>query len=140
MTAEPKIDGLSLSLRYEGGTLKYAATRGDGTEGEDVTANVRTIADVPHQLGDGMPNIFEVRGEVYMTRADFATLNAQQEEKGQKPLANPRNAAAGSLRQKGRTRQRPLRFFAYAPGVTSTCRQLTQHFLVAAPKWFAVNP
>ena len=144
MTAEPKIDGLSLSLRYEGGTLKYAATRGDGTEGEDVTANVRTIADVPHQLGDGMPNIFEVRGEVYMTRADFATLNAQQEEKGQKPLANPRNAAAGSLRQKDPavTHQRPLRFFAYAPGVASTPVTTTHTaFLdLLRENGFSVNP
>ena len=85
MTAEPKIDGLSLSLRYERGVLKYAATRGDGTEGENVTANVKTISDVPHHLGDGLPDVFEVRGEVYMTRADFAMLNTQQKEKVKSP-------------------------------------------------------
>ena len=86
MTAEPKIDGLSLSLRYNGGALEYAATRGNGTEGEDVTQNVKTIADVPHHLGAGLPDVFEVRGEVYMTRTDFTRLNSQQKEKGQNPL------------------------------------------------------
>ena len=144
MTAEPKIDGLSLSLRYEGGALQYAATRGNGTEGEDVTQNVKTIADVPHHLGAGLPDVFEVRGEVYMTRTDFTRLNSQQKEKGQKPFANPRNAAAGSLRQKDPaiTSQRPLKFFAYAPGETSTPVAATHSaFLdLLRERGFSVNP
>jgi len=144
MTAEPKIDGLSLSLRYEGGALQYAATRGNGIEGEDVTQNVKNIADVPHHLGAGLPDVFEVRGEVYMTRTDFTRLNFQQKEKGQKLFANPRNAAAGSLRQKDPaiTRQRPLKFFAYAPGETSTPVASTHSaFLDLLRKTgFSVNP
>ena len=142
-TAEPKIDGLSLSLRYEQGRLVQAATRGDGSVGENVTANARTIADIPHRL-DGAPDLLEVRGEVYMSHADFEALNTRQEEAGQKTFANPRNAAAGALRQLDAeiTRARPLRFFAYAWGALSAPLAETQKGAIdrLAALGFQTNP
>src|SRR3546814_17757620 len=106
MTAEDKIDGLSLSIRYEGGKLIRAATRGDGLVGEDVTANARTIRDIPKQLPQGAPDIFEVRGEVYMAQADLAALNERQADGGGKIFAHPSNAAAGAPRQLNREEPR----------------------------------
>ncbi|NBN77017.1 NAD-dependent DNA ligase LigA [Microvirga tunisiensis] len=144
VTAEPKIDGLSLSLRYENGVLVSAATRGDGTVGENVTANARTIADIPQRLPAGVPAVVEVRGEVYMSHADFAALNARMAANGGKTFANPRNAAAGSLRQLNPeiTASRPLRFFAYAWGEMSEVPAATQFDMVRqfADWGFAVNP
>jgi DNA ligase (NAD+) len=128
LTAEPKIDGLSCSLRYEAGQLVLAATRGDGSVGEDVTANVRTIADIPQRITGG-PRLLEVRGEVYMSKDDFAALNQRQEAAGGKIFANPRNAAAGSLRQKDPsvTAARPLRFLAHGWGELSEPLGETQY-------------
>jgi DNA ligase (NAD+) len=135
-SAEPKIDGLSMSLRYEGGELITAATRGDGAEGEDVTANIRTLKDVPHKLkGRNVPDVCEVRGEVYMTKKGFLALNERQKAAGDTIFVNPRNSAAGSLRQKdpGITASRPLGFFAYAWGEMSAMPEDTQSGMI---KWF----
>ena len=129
VTAEPKIDGLSISLLYENGELMRAATRGDGAVGEDVTANIRTLKDVPHKLkGKGHPAQIEVRGEIYMTMRDFEAFQEAETEAGRKRPANPRNAAAGSLRQKDAsvTASRPLRFFAYTWGFVSEPFATTQ--------------
>ncbi|MEJ2433517.1 MAG: NAD-dependent DNA ligase LigA [Pseudolabrys sp.] len=135
-SAEPKIDGLSMSLRYERGELVVAATRGDGTEGEDVTANIRTLHDVPNKLkGSHLPAVVEVRGEVYMTKQAFLDLNERQKKAGDQIFANPRNSAAGSLRQKDPaiTATRPLGFFAYAWGEMSEMPADTQSGMI---KWF----
>ena len=143
-TAEPKIDGLSCSLRYQDRELAQAATRGDGSEGEDVTANVRTIAEIPNRLPSEAPRILEVRGEIYMRRRDFADLNVRQAA-AKKPLfANPRNAAAGSLRQldPAVTASRPLHFFAYAWGEASSLPESTQRAMTRLFEryGFPINP
>jgi DNA ligase (NAD+) len=135
-SAEPKIDGLSMSLRYEGGELVTAATRGDGAVGEDVTANIRTLEDVPQKLkGRKVPEICEIRGEVYMTKHAFLALNERQKAAGDTIFANPRNSAAGSLRQKDPsiTASRPLGFFAYAWGEMSAMPEATQSGMIG---WF----
>jgi DNA ligase (NAD+) len=135
-SAEPKIDGLSMSLRYEGGELVTAATRGDGAVGEDVTANIRTLEDVPQTLkGRSVPDVCEVRGEVYMTKHAFLALNERQKAAGDTIFANPRNSAAGSLRQKDPsiTASRPLGFFAYAWGEMSAMPEATQSGMIG---WF----
>ncbi len=144
-TAEPKIDGLSLSLRYEDGALVTGATRGDGMEGEDVTANVRTLDDIPQKLkGRNLPAVVEVRGEVYMTHDDFLALNKRQADAEEPVYANPRNSAAGSLRQKDAsiTAARNLKFFAYGWGEMSAVPQDTQSDMVAwlGERGFVINP
>ncbi|MEM1377640.1 MAG: NAD-dependent DNA ligase LigA [Pseudomonadota bacterium] len=144
LTAEPKIDGLSLALRYENGELVYAATRGNGQVGENVTANARTISNIPETLAGAPPDVIEVRGEVYMTKDDFAALNEAQEAAGKQTYVNPRNTAAGSLRQLDAsvTASRPLKFFAYAWGEVSQMPSGSQFGMVEklAEYGFDTNP
>ncbi|HEV2507589.1 MAG TPA: NAD-dependent DNA ligase LigA [Mesorhizobium sp.] len=144
-TAEPKIDGLSASLRYENGAFVQGATRGDGTVGEDITANLKTIADIPHRLkGSGWPEVIEIRGEVYMTYAEFQALKERSAAAGGQDYVNPRNTAAGSLRQKDAsvTASRNLKFFAYAWGYTSEDPAPTQYEAVQkfADWGFSISP
>jgi DNA ligase (NAD+) len=133
-TAEPKIDGLSASLRYENGVFVRGATRGDGTEGEDITANLKTVHDIPLRLSGKPPKVLEVRGEVYMTHKDFTALNKRQEKDGKPLFVNPRNTAAGAVRQldPAMTRQRPLHFFAYTWGEVSAMPAKTQWDMLKA--------
>ncbi|SMF71400.1 DNA ligase (NAD+) [Tistlia consotensis] len=142
--AEPKIDGLSISLRYEKGLFVQGATRGDGSEGEDVTENLRTIGEIPDRLDGEVPEVFEVRGEVYMTKSDFLAMNERQEQAGRKVFANPRNAAAGSLRQLDPeiTRSRPLRCFLYAAGELSepVAKTHWEYLAYLRDKGFSTNP
>ncbi|WP_375590884.1 NAD-dependent DNA ligase LigA [Hoeflea alexandrii] len=144
LTAEPKIDGLSMSIRYEDGKLVSAATRGDGTTGENVTANVKTISEIPNTLPAGAPSVVEVRGEVYMAKEDFLALNERMAAEGKQTYVNPRNTAAGSLRQLDAkvTASRKLRFFAYSWGEMSEMPADTQHSMIEIFKdWgFPVNP
>jgi DNA ligase (NAD+) len=144
LACEPKIDGLSISLRYEDGEFTVGATRGDGTTGEDVTANLKTIKDIPHMLKGKAPKVLDVRGEVYMERHAFQAMNKRQEEAGDKAFANPRNAAAGSLRQLDTaiTASRPLRFFAYAWGEAEprTWKTHTDYLKLLRGWGFKVNP
>lgn len=144
VTGEPKIDGLSASLRYENGVFVRGATRGDGQVGEDITANLKTIGDIPHKLGAGAPPVVEIRGEVYMSHQAFADLNDRQLASGRPAFANPRNAAAGSLRQldPAITRERPLNFFAYAWGELSDLPAGSQSEMMEKfSDWgFQVNP
>jgi len=143
-TAEPKIDGLSASLRYEEGVFVQGATRGDGSEGEDITANLRTIADIPLRLHGKVPDVIEVRGEVYMTHKDFSDLNKRLEREGKPLYVNPRNTAAGTVRQldPAITASRRLHFFAYTWGEASVLPAKTQWDMLQAFKhWgFKVNP
>ncbi|MFT9298527.1 MAG: NAD-dependent DNA ligase LigA, partial [Gluconobacter sp.] len=142
--AEPKIDGLSINLTYENRKFVRGVTRGNGIEGEDVTANLLTLKDIPHTLPDDAPDAIEIRGEVFLSKKNFLTLNEQQAERGIKPFANPRNAAAGSLRQLDPeiTRSRPLSLFAYAQGYASSAVSETHSgYLEALTRWgFTVNP
>jgi DNA ligase (NAD+) len=144
LACEPKIDGLSISLRYEDGVFTVGATRGDGTTGEDVTANLKTVKDIPHKLKGKFPKAFDVRGEVYMERQAFQEMNKRQEAEDEKTFANPRNAAAGSLRQLDPeiTAKRPLRFFAYAWGEAEPRSWKTHsEYLKLLKEWgFKVNP
>jgi DNA ligase (NAD+) len=143
LVAEPKIDGLSASLRYENRKFVLGATRGDGAVGENITENLKSIPDIPMTLPDNAPDVFEIRGEVYMRRDDFFGLNKRQEANGDKPFANPRNAAAGSLRQLDPriTASRPLRFFAYSSGeLSASIADTHQGFLDILKEWkFSVN-
>src|SRR5215475_508263 len=144
LACEPKIDGLSISLRYEDGEFTVGATRGDGTTGEDVTPNLKTVKDIPHKLKGKFPKAIDVRGEVYMERHAFQEMNKRQEAEGDKTFANPRNAAAGSLRQLDPeiTAKRPLRFFAYAWGEAEPRSWKTHsEYLKLLKEWgFKVNP